>query len=116
MGKANTEKGVCSMKKIRYYFTDFTVKNQELINKLREDGKFVYHLRDYDSDEGNGFTIEKRVWVNRLGFLITDTDLTKLGNDIVTVNKSRVDDWWIDHTDFWSLEERLVEDRTILNI
>ena len=43
MGKTNAEKGVCSMKKIRYYFTDFTMKDQELINKLREDGKFVYH-------------------------------------------------------------------------
>ncbi len=47
-----------------YLFTTFTKGDQKLINKLREEGKFVYHLRNYD--EGDGFTIEHRVWVNNI--------------------------------------------------
>lgn len=56
-----------------YLFTTFDRRNQELINKLRAEGKFVYHLRDYD--EGDGFTIEHRVWVNNIGNLVTNWDI-----------------------------------------
>lgn len=57
---------------MQYYFTDFYHWEQVLINKLRENGLYVYHLRD-----GNGthFTIEKRVLINRIGFLVTDQEL-----------------------------------------
>lgn len=58
---------------MRYYFTDFFRWEQPLITQLREDGYFVYHLRSHD--EGPGFNIEHRVYVNNIGFLITDTEL-----------------------------------------
>lgn len=56
-----------------YLFTTFDRRDQELINKLRAEGKFVYHLRNYD--EGDGFTIEHRVWVNNIGNLVTNWDI-----------------------------------------
>jgi len=54
-----------------YEFTDFNPSEQDKITHLRELGFFVYHLRNQEK----GFTIEKRVWANRIGFLVTDTDI-----------------------------------------
>ena len=64
---------------MQYMITDFFRYEQPLINQLRSEGKFVYGLRD-----GNGihFTIEPKVFVNNIGFLITDTELD-LGQDEV---------------------------------
>lgn len=59
-------------KYMKYEFTDFDASEQNVITQLRNNGKFVYHLRDA---EGDGFTIERIVWVNRIGFLVTDTEL-----------------------------------------
>ena len=56
----------------RYYFTNFKRYEQALINELRKKGYFVYGVR---STSGIHYTIEKRVIVNNIGFLITDTEL-----------------------------------------
>ena len=66
---------------MQYYFTDFYNWEQVLITKLRENGLYVYHLRD-----GNGthFTIEKRVYVNRIGFLVTDQELPLHSDDCLS--------------------------------
>ena len=56
----------------RYYFTDFKRYEQKLINELRNKGYFVYGVR---STNGIHYTIEKKVLVNNIGFLITDTEL-----------------------------------------
>ena len=57
---------------MQYYYTDFYYWEQALITKIRENGLYVYHLRD---GEGIHFRIEKRVMVNRIGFLVTDQEL-----------------------------------------
>lgn len=62
----------------RYCITDFFRWEQPLINQLRKEGKFVYALRD--ADDGNGFCIEHRVFVNRFGFMITDEALPLINN------------------------------------
>ncbi len=64
---------------MQYMITDFFRYEQPLINQLRSEGKFVYGLRDGD---GIHFTIEPKVFVNNIGFLITDTELD-LGQDEV---------------------------------
>ena len=64
---------------MQYMITDFFRYEQPLINQLRSEGKFVYGLRD---GEGIHFTIEPKVFVNNIGFLITDTELD-LGQDEV---------------------------------
>lgn len=63
-----------------YEYTDFAPSEQDKITHLRNQGLFVYHLRD---QEGSNFTIERRVLVNRIGFLITDTDILR-ENDCIT--------------------------------
>lgn len=65
---------------MQYYFTDFYYWEQVLITKLRENGLYVYHLRD---GSGTHFTIEKRVLINRIGFLVTDQELP-LHSDCLT--------------------------------
>lgn len=57
---------------MKYQFASFTREDQELINKLRAEGKFVYHLRD---GEGIHYSVEERVYVNNIGFVVTDTKL-----------------------------------------
>ena len=57
---------------MRYYITDFFRWEQQLINKLRENGYFVYGLRDCG---GIHFSIEKHVIVNNIGFLVADKEL-----------------------------------------
>ena len=57
---------------MKYQFTDFVPSEQQLMNDIRAQGKFIYALRD---QEGQGYTIEKRVYVNNIGFLITDEEL-----------------------------------------
>ena len=52
--------------------TDFYRWEQPLIDQLRAEGKFVYGLRD---GAGVSFSIAPRVYVNNIGFLITDTEL-----------------------------------------
>ena len=64
---------------MQYMITDFFRYEQPLINQLRSEGKFVYGLRD---GEKNHFSIEPKVFVNNIGFLITDTELD-LGQDEV---------------------------------
>ena len=51
----------------RFKITDFCREDQEKINRLRNECKFVYHLRGHD--EGEGFNVESRAFVNRIGFL-----------------------------------------------
>lgn len=57
-----------------YQYMDFNPSEQNKITELRERGLYVYHLRDI---QPNGFTIEHKVWANRIGFLITDVDILK---------------------------------------
>ena len=57
---------------MQYQITDFFRYEQPLISQLRAEGKFVYGLRD---GEENHFSIEPKVIVNNIGFLITDTEL-----------------------------------------
>lgn len=60
---------------MRFYITNLF---QEEIDKLREEGKFVYHLRGYDDpSEGGSFfaTIEPRVWVNNVGQIVTSEEI-----------------------------------------
>lgn len=57
---------------MEYFFTDFVMEDQPLINKIRESGMFVYSVRD---GEDKHYTIEKRAMVNRIGFVVTDTEL-----------------------------------------
>ncbi len=56
----------------RYYFTNFFYWEQPLINQLREEGYFVYGVRD---DIGEHFRIEERVIVNNIGFLVSTKKL-----------------------------------------
>ena len=56
----------------RYYFTDFYYWQQPLINQLRKEGYYVYGVRD---DIGEHFSIEERVIVNNIGFLVTTKKL-----------------------------------------
>lgn len=72
---------------MQYYFTDFYYWEQVLINKLRENGLYVYHIRD-----GNGtcITIEKRVLINRIGFLVTDQELPLQDDCLTGVEFSRL--------------------------
>lgn len=57
---------------MRYYFTDFFYWEQPLINQLRKEGYFVYGERDIGDDQ---FSIEERVIVNNIGFLVTTKKL-----------------------------------------
>ena len=54
---------------MKYWETDFCREEQPVIDKLREDGYFVYGLRD---GEGDHYTIEPKVYVNNIGFIVTD--------------------------------------------
>ena len=56
----------------RYYFTDFYYWQQPLINQLRKEGYYVYGVRD---EMGEHFSIEERVIVNNIGFLVTTKKL-----------------------------------------
>lgn len=56
----------------RYYFTNFYFWQQPLINQLRKEGYFVYGVRD---DIGDHFSIEEKVIVNNIGFLVTTKKL-----------------------------------------
>ena len=73
----------------KYYITDFYRYEQPLIDQLRKEGKFVYGLRDADS--GNGFSIAHRVYVNNIGFIITDEPLPL------------IDDLYLNDDDFYKL-------------
>lgn len=63
----------------KYYITDFYRWEQVLIDQLRKEGKYVYGLRSTDS--GGGFSIAHRVYVNNIGFIITDEPLPLI-NDL----------------------------------
>ncbi len=65
---------------MKYQFTNFKPSEQQLINDLRAQGKFIYALRNVDD---LAYTIEKRVYVNNIGFLITDEELP-LRNGVLT--------------------------------
>lgn len=76
----------------RYYFTNFCCWEQDLIDQLRKEGYFVYGVRD---KSGNHFSIEKRVIVNNIGFLvstkefdtpISDIELSVLGTEDVHIS------------------------------
>lgn len=54
---------------MKYYETDFCREEQIIIDKLREKGYFVYGLRD---GEGDHYTVEPRVIVDNIGFVVTD--------------------------------------------
>ncbi|SFU91252.1 hypothetical protein [Butyrivibrio sp. M55] len=56
---------------MKYYYTDFFCWEQVLIDALRKKGYFVYGVRDCE----DLFSIEDRVIVNNVGFLVTDTKL-----------------------------------------
>lgn len=73
----------------KYYITDFYKWEQPLIDQLRKEGKYVYGLRDADS--GNGFSIFHRVYVNNIGFIITDEPLPL------------IDDVYLNDNDFYKL-------------
>lgn len=64
---------------MKYQFASFTREDQELINKLRAEGKYVYHLRD---GEGIHYSVEERVYVNNIGFVVTDTKLDLPMSDV----------------------------------
>ena len=57
---------------MKYQYVTFTREDQPLIDKLRTEGQYVYHLRD---DNGIHFTVCERVYVNNIGFVVTDTKL-----------------------------------------
>lgn len=57
---------------MKYMFTNFLRWEQPLINAIRDRGYYVYGIRDVP--EGN--SIEERVIVNNIGFLVTDEKLT----------------------------------------
>ena len=57
---------------MRYYETNFRNWEQVLIDELRKEGYFVYGIRD---GEGIHYTIEPRVYVNNIGFLVTDKEI-----------------------------------------
>lgn len=57
---------------MKYQYASFTREDQPIIDRLRAEGKFVYHLRD---GEGIHFTICERAYVNNIGFVVTDTKL-----------------------------------------
>ena len=57
---------------MRYYETNFYRWEQPLIDELRSRGYFVYHLRD--TEDGH-YQVEKRVYVNNIGFVVTDEEL-----------------------------------------
>lgn len=65
---------------MKYQFTNFKPNEQQLMNDLRVQGKFIYALRNVDD---LAYTIEKRVYVNNIGFLITDEELP-LRNGVLT--------------------------------
>lgn len=54
---------------MRYYETNFLCYEQSLISKIREKGYYVYALRD---QQRNHYTIEKKVYVDNIGFIVTD--------------------------------------------
>ena len=54
---------------MKYLITDFCRYDQPVINNLRAMGYFVYALRD---GEGEHYTVEPKVFVNNIGFIITD--------------------------------------------
>lgn len=54
---------------MKFWETDFCREEQSVIDKLRQDGYFVYGLRD---GEGEHYTIEPKVYVNNIGFIVTD--------------------------------------------
>ncbi len=75
---------------MKYYYTDFFCWEQGLINALRKNGYFVYGVRDCEGS----FSIEDRVIVNNVGFLVTDTklntpildiELEALGEEDITI-------------------------------
>ena len=90
---------------MRYYFTDFCRSEQPVINRLRNEGKFVYALRDgeADVDDDMRYTIEHRVFVNRIGFLVTDTDL------------NIEPDGYMSDTDFEAIEDK-EEDPSLIQL
>lgn len=53
----------------KFLITNFFRCEQPLINQLREEGKYVYGLRD---GSGNSYSIANRVIVNNIGFMITN--------------------------------------------
>ncbi len=57
---------------MRYYETNFYRYEQPLIDELRKEGYFVYGIRD---GEGVHYTIEPKVFVNNIGFLVTDAEI-----------------------------------------
>lgn len=57
---------------MKYQYASFTREDQPLIDRLRSEGKYVYHLRD---GEGIHFTIWEKAYVNNIGFVVTDTKL-----------------------------------------
>ncbi len=65
---------------MKYQFTNFVPSEQQLMNDLRAQGKFIYALRNVDD---LAYTIERRVYVNNIGFLITDEELP-LRNGVLT--------------------------------
>jgi len=56
---------------MNYEYVDFSPLEQNKITALRKQGLFVFHLRDQE----NGFTIERKALINRIGFLVTDTNI-----------------------------------------
>jgi len=74
---------------IRIQITDFTKEDQPLIDKLREAGIFVYHLRDWD-DEEEGYNIEVYAIVNRIGFMLSDTDLSPFMHDNLWIGSDKL--------------------------
>ena len=54
---------------MKYLITNFHWDEQYIINNLRAIGYFVYALRN---GEGEHYTVEPKVFVNNIGFIITD--------------------------------------------
>lgn len=73
---------------MRYYFTDFYPWEQPLIDQLRKEGFFVYGVRDR---EGTRFSIEERVFVNNIGFLVTDKAIPTPLSDTELLTKGKED-------------------------
>ncbi len=57
---------------MKYYITNFYRWEQPLIDAIRKNGFFVYGIMDC---EGVHYSIEKRVLVNNIGFLVADSEL-----------------------------------------
>lgn len=63
--------------------------------KDRKPDLFYYDLRDSEID--NGYTIERNVWANNIGSIVSDTDLLKDKNYINDDDKIMKNVEWVNN-------------------